>query len=225
MSTSPAYRGRGETPAQAWAELSQGNQRFVQGTREHPNQDVEARTSLTEGQVPRAVFFGCADSRVAAEIIFDQGLGDLFVVRTAGHVVGTSVLGSLEFGVAALGIPLIVVLGHDSCGAVAATLDAMDSGDMPSGFLRDVVERIMPSVLSARKHGAATADEVEAEHVRHTARLLANRSAHIGEHVRGGSLGIVGATYDLGQGRAKVITAEGVGLPLADLPPAGTAAF
>ncbi len=225
MSPTPAYPVRHETPAQAWAELSAGNQRFVTGHREHPNQDVEARTSLTGGQLPRAIFFGCADSRVAAEIIFDQGLGDLFVVRTAGHVVGTSVLGSLEFGVDVLGIPLIVVLGHDTCGGVRAALDAMDSGDMPSGFQRDVVERIMPSVLSATKHGAATADEVEAEHVRHTARLLVNRSALIGERVRAGTLGIVGATYDLNEGRAQVITADGVGLPGADLPPAGTAAF
>lgn len=209
---------RGETPGEAWAQLTHGNARFVAGRREHPNQDVETRTSLTSGQVPRAVFFGCADSRVAAEIIFDQGLGDLFVVRTAGHVVGTSVLGSLEFGVGALGIPLIVVLGHDTCGAVRAALDAMSSGDMPTGFLRDIVERIMPSILSAGKHGAHTADEVEAEHVRHTARLLANRSSLIGEQVREGSLGIVGATYDLREGRAAVVSALGVDVPARPLP-------
>jgi carbonic anhydrase len=214
---------RGETPAQAWAQLVEGNARFVSGRREHPNQDVETRTSLTAGQVPRAVFFGCADSRVAAEIIFDQGLGDLFVVRTAGHVVGTSVLGSLEFGVGALGIPLIVVLGHDTCGAVRAALDAMNSGDVPTGFLRDIVERIMPSVLSARKHGAHTADEVEAEHVRHTAHLLSNRSALIGERVRDGTLGIVGATYRLHDGRADIVSSVGIDLPVADVPPAGTA--
>lgn len=201
---------RGESPAQAWMQLAEGNVRFVSGQREHPNQDVETRASLTAGQVPRAAFFGCADSRVAAEIIFDQGLGDLFVVRTAGHVVGSSVLGSLEFGVGVLGSPLIVVLGHDSCGAVRAALDAMESGDVPSGFLRDVVERIMPSVLSARKYGAHTADEVEAEHVRHTASLLTTRSPLIGERVRDGTLGIVGATYRLRDGRADVVTAQGV---------------
>ncbi|MEI2766192.1 MAG: carbonic anhydrase [Dermatophilaceae bacterium] len=203
---------RGETPSQAWAELAEGNDRFVHGIREHPNQDVEARASLTAGQTPRAVFFGCADSRVAAEIIFDQGLGDLFVVRTAGHVVDSSVLGSIEFGVGVLDIPLVVVLGHDSCGAVRATLDAVSTGDMPTGFLRDIVERVTPSVLSARKHGASTTDDVEAEHVRHTARLLADRSSLVGDRVQAGTLGIVGATYGLREGRAMVVTALGLRL-------------
>lgn len=158
------------------------------------------------------MFFGCADSRVAAEIIFDQGLGDLFVVRTAGHVVDSSVLGSIEFGVGVLDIPLIVVLGHDSCGAVRATLDAVSTGDMPTGFLRDIVERVTPSVLSARKHGASTTDDVEAEHVRHTARLLADRSSLVGDRVQAGRLGIVGATYGLREGRAMVVTALGLRL-------------
>ena len=201
---------RGETPARAWGELAEGNDRFVHGIRKHPNQDVEARNSLTAGQTPRAVFFGCADSRVAAEIIFDQGLGDLFVVRTAGHVVDSSVLGSIEFGVGVLDIPLIVVLGHDSCGAVRATLDAVSTGDMPTGFLRDIVERVTPSVLSARKHGASTTDDVEAEHVRHTARLLADRSSLVGDRVQAGRLGIVGATYGLREGRAMVVAALGL---------------
>ena len=84
------------------------------GEREHPNQDVAIRHRLAGKQQPFAIFFGCADSRVAAEIIFDRGLGDLFVVRTAGHTVDSSVLGSMEFGVGVLGIPLIVILGHDS---------------------------------------------------------------------------------------------------------------
>ena len=104
------------TPAEAWAKLARGNDRFVAGDHWHPNQDAARRDSLTEGQTPFAVFFGCADSRVAAEIIFDRGLGDLFVVRTAGHVIDPGVLGSIEFGVAILDIPLVVILGHDSCG-------------------------------------------------------------------------------------------------------------
>ena len=123
------------------------------GEREHPNQDVAIRHRLAGKQQPFAIFFGCADSRVAAEIIFDRGLGDLFVVRTAGHTVDSSVLGSMEFGVGVLGIPLIVILGHDSCGAVNAAVDAMTSGDLPGGFVRDIVERVMPSVLAASKHG------------------------------------------------------------------------
>jgi carbonic anhydrase len=94
------------------------------------------------------VLFGCSDSRVAAEIIFDQGLGDLFVVRTAGHVLDTTVIGSIEYGVDILGAPLVVVLGHDRCGAVGAATDALMTGKMPTGFVRAVVDRVIPSLLT-----------------------------------------------------------------------------
>jgi len=141
------------TPAEAWAKLVRGNKRFVAGEHWHPNQDATRRDSLTGGQTPIAVFFGCADSRVAAEIIFDRGLGDLFVVRTAGHVIDSGVLGSIEFGVAVLDIPLVVILGHDSCGAVSAAVKAVETGVLPGGYIRDLVERVTPSVLSAQRAG------------------------------------------------------------------------
>lgn len=198
------------SPVTAWKALKEGNERFVAGKPEHPSQGIEHRASLAEAQKPIAVLFGCADSRVAAEIIFDQGLGDLFVVRTAGHVVDSSVLGSMEFGVGVLGIPLIVVLGHDSCGAVNAAVDAVTSGDMPGGFIRDIVERVTPSVLAASKHGDAGIDEIEAEHVRQTARLLAERSHLIADHLATGRLGIVGATYRLRDGEAIVVSSLGL---------------
>ncbi|MFI1769676.1 carbonic anhydrase, partial [Streptomyces sp. NPDC020800] len=105
------------TPRDAFDLLLAGNQRFVTGTPEHPNQDSTRRAEIAPSQQPFAVLFGCSDSRLAAEIIFDRGLGDLFVVRTAGHVMGPEVLGSIEYGVDVLGCPLVVVLGHDSCGA------------------------------------------------------------------------------------------------------------
>jgi carbonic anhydrase len=200
------------TPAQAWAKLARGNDRFVAGDHRHPNQDAARRDTLTEGQTPFAVFFGCADSRVAAEIIFDRGLGDLFVVRTAGHVIDPGVLGSIEFGVSILDIPLVVILGHDSCGAVSATLDAVETGILPAGYIRDIVERVTPSVLAAHRGGMSTADEIEAEHVRHTLRLLTERSRLIGDRVASGQLAVVGAVYNLGDGRARIV--ESVGLDL-----------
>jgi carbonic anhydrase len=200
---------RPATPTEAWATLKAGNARFVAGALSHPNQGVQARGELAQGQKPFAVFFGCADSRVAAEIIFDQGLGDLFVVRTAGHVIDPSVLGSLEFGVAVLDAPLIVVLGHDSCGAISATLDAVESGQMPGGFLRDIVERVTPSVLTARRVGKLSTDDVEREHVRHTTRLLAERSATIHDRIESGQLAIVGAEYKLAHGEARLLTVVG----------------
>jgi carbonic anhydrase len=200
------------TPAQAWAKLARGNERFVAGEHYHPNQDAARRDSLTQGQTPIAVFFGCADSRVAAEIIFDRGLGDLFVVRTAGHVIDPGVLGSIEFGVAVLDIPLVVILGHDSCGAVAAAIQAVQSGVMPKGYIRDIVERVTPSVLAAHQAGMTTADEIEAEHVRHTLRLLTERSNLVAGRVADGRLAVVGATYDLGDGRARIVDSVGLSL-------------
>ena len=113
-----------QTPAEAWETLMAGNARFVDSNSSHPNQDAARRTSLLSTQHPFAVIFGCSDSRLAAEIIFDLGLGDAFVVRTAGHVIDNTVLGSLEYSVDYLNVPLIVVLGHDNCGAVTATQDA-----------------------------------------------------------------------------------------------------
>ncbi len=194
-------------PMLAWETLLEGNQRFLSGRPRHPGQDGAKRAELSTGQNPFALIFGCSDSRVAAEIIFDQGLGDLFVVRTAGHVVDSSVLGSVEFGVAVLHIPLIVVLGHDSCGAVAATVDALGTGDVPPGFLRDIVERVTPSVLAARRATAPeppTLDQIEAEHVRQTAALLSVRSPVVSAAVRVSRCAVIGATYQLQEGEVRL---------------------
>jgi carbonic anhydrase len=189
------------SPVTAWKALSEGNQRFVAGQPAHPSQGIERRAALADGQQPTAVVFGCGDSRVAAEIIFDQGLGDMFVVRTAGHVIDSAVLGSIEFAVVVLDVPLIVVLGHDSCGAVKAALSALDDGAVPGGYLRDVVERVAPSILLSRRDGLDTVDEFETRHVNETAAQLAARSTGIAERVAAGSLAIVGATYRLADGR------------------------
>ena len=123
------------SPVTAWKALKEGNERFVAGQPAHPSQSIADRARLAHSQKPTAVLFGCADSRVAAEIIFDQGLGDMFVVRTAGHVIDPAVLGSIEYAVTILNVPLIVVLGHDSCGAVKATLAALDSITVATGLV------------------------------------------------------------------------------------------
>jgi carbonic anhydrase len=196
-------------PAAAWKALKEGNERFVAGRPAHPSQSVDHRASLAEGQRPTAVVFGCADSRVAAEIIFDQGLGDMFVVRTAGHVIDSAVLGSIEYAVAVLDVPLIVVLGHDSCGAVRATLKALDDGVIPRGYVRDLVERVTPSVLAGRREGLSQVDEFEAHHVRETAAQLLYRSITILERIGTGDLAIVGLTYHLADGR--VVLRDSVG--------------
>ncbi len=189
------------SPLTAWKALKEGNERFVAGHPEHPSQSIDHRASLAEAQKPTAVVFGCADSRVAAEIIFDQGLGDMFVVRTAGHVIDAAVLGSVEYAVTVLNVPLVVVLGHDSCGAVKATLSAIDDGAVPGGYVRDVVERVTPSILLGRRDGLTRVDEFEARHVNETAVQLRDRSTAIATRIAAGTLAIAGVTYHLADGR------------------------
>lgn len=155
------------------------------------------------------VLFGCSDSRVAAEMIFDQGLGDMFVVRTAGHIIDSSVLGSLEFATELLNVPLIAILGHDSCGAVGSTVKSLEDLTIPSGYIRDIVERVGPSILAARAKGKTRLDEFEAEHVIETGRLLLQRSLLIKERVDRGEVAIVGLTYHLADGRVSLRSALG----------------
>ena len=193
------------TPVTAWKTLKEGNERFVAGRPEHPNQSVERRASLTAGQKPTAIVFGCADSRVAAELLLDQGLGDVFVVRTAGQALDSAVLGSIEYGVTALDVPLIVVLGHTGCGAVKAAVGALDDGAIPAGFVRDVVERVAPSILMGRRDGLSRVDEFEERHVRETVAQLMARSTAIAERVAAGTLAIAGVTYQLADGRAVLV--------------------
>ncbi|WAJ44839.1 carbonic anhydrase [Mycobacterium sp. Aquia_216] len=193
------------SPITAWKALKEGNERFVAGQPAHPSQSVAHRASLAAGQKPTAVIFGCADSRVAAELIFDQGLGDVFVVRTAGQAIDTAVLGSIEYAVTVLDVPLIVVLGHNSCGAVQAAIGALDDGAIPAGFVRDVVERVASSILLGRRDGLSRVDEFEDRHVKETLAQLLARSTAISERVSEGTLGLAGVTYHLADGRAALV--------------------
>ncbi|MDJ0354758.1 carbonic anhydrase [Paenarthrobacter sp. PH39-S1] len=194
------------TPAQAWKKLSEGNQRFVDGSSSHPNQDASHRATLVNSQNPFAVIFGCSDSRLAAEIIFDLGLGDAFVVRTAGHVIDNTVLGSLEYSIAYLHVPLIVILGHDSCGAVTATKGAVETGDMPVGFIRDLVERITPSVLTSLRRDKHDVNDMVVEHVKQTAQRLVENSPIIASAVAEQRTAVVGLAYRLQEGRADLVS-------------------
>ncbi|MFF8835768.1 carbonic anhydrase [Streptomyces sp. NPDC015130] len=197
------------SPAVALDALLAGNTRFVSGGPQHPNQDAARRAELAPGQDPFAVILGCSDSRLAAEIIFDQGLGDLFVVRTAGHVLGTEVLGSVEYATSVLGARLVVVLGHDSCGAVAAASAAVEDGLSVGGFVRDVVERVTPSILAARAAGLTDAADIIDEHIRHTVDLILERSRLLSDQVAAGEVAVVGLGYALTKGNARIVTTRG----------------
>lgn len=210
MTTGSTTETERTTPAQAWAGMRAGNDRFVAGKPLHPHQDITIRRSLAGAQVPRAALFGCADSRLAAEIIFDVGLGDLFVVRNAGQVIGSSIIGSLEYAVGVLGVPLIVVLGHDSCGAVQSAIESQlpDATPLPP-YINGLVQKIVPAVQRVTGNRPFTdAAQVDAgfvgrEHLRDTVAELLASSVMISDAVAAGTLAVVGANYRLFEGRAE----------------------
>ncbi|GAB4084060.1 carbonic anhydrase [Myceligenerans cantabricum] len=200
------------TPQEAWKHLRTGNDRFVSDAPAHPSQNAARRAELQAAQHPHTVIFGCSDSRVAAEIIFDQGLGDVFVVRTAGHVLDTTVIGSIEYGVDVLGASLVVVLGHDSCGAVAAAAHTLATGEQQGGFVRAVVDRVIPSIVNITSGSPGTGmaalsdpDVLRREHVKHTVGMLHGYSAGLASAVAEGRCAVVGVEYDLSDGAARLI--------------------
>jgi carbonic anhydrase len=210
------------TPAKVWHEMQRGNARFVAGEPRHPRQDVDRRNELAGGQRPRAALFGCSDSRLAAEIIFDKGLGDLFVVRNAGQVISDSVIGSLEYAVAVLGVPLIVVLGHDECGAVRAAIESTDADAAPlPPHIWRLISPIVPAVRRVQRAAAVDgttptaidAEEVGREHLRDTVGELLHSSELISDAVADGRLAIVGANYRLAEGSAVPDVIVGIAEP------------
>ena len=200
-----------DSPAAAWAALKAGNARFVSDAMLHPSQGAARRAELAVAQNPFTVIFGCSDSRVAAEIIFDQGLGDAFVVRTAGHVLDTTVIGSIEYGIGILDAQLIVVLAHDSCGAIAAAAHTLATGEQTDGFVRAVVDRVIPSIVGATGEGVdfLDPDTLRRQHVRHTVDQLYGYSAAIKAEVDAGTVAIVGVEYTPADGRATLLSVKG----------------
>jgi carbonic anhydrase len=192
---------------EALERLRMGNRRFASGVRSTDILASETRRSeLAAGQEPFAIILGCSDSRVPAEIIFDQGLGDLFVIRVAGNIVASSQIGSVEFAAERFGTPLVVVLGHSRCGAVLATLEElMRPREKQSRNLRSIVDRIRPSVDALLvtelrhdpealvRHAIRSNVRVSANHLRHGSEILEPR-------VQGGDLLVVGAEYSLETG-------------------------
>jgi carbonic anhydrase len=194
------------TAEQALQKLMDGNARFVSGNVEHPNQSAERRAEVVSGQHPFAIIVGCSDSRVPPEIIFDQGIGDIFVIRTAGQVIDNAALASIEYGAEHLGVPLVVVLGHDSCGAVKA---AVEGGEAP-GHIGYLVEAISPAVDEAAKQDANEASEEEVLdaaidiNVENIVDQLKTSKPVLSELVKEGRLTIVGARYHLDSGEVEI---------------------
>lgn len=192
-------------PADALSRLMDGNARYVANTPSSKDYSV-GRESRVSAQYPIAAIVGCADSRVAPELAFDQGPGDLFVVRVAGNFVNEDGLASLEYGVKFLQVPLIMVLGHTNCGAVSATVDAIQKHVALPGHLPDLVRSIKPAVAIAQLHGNADLKaRATVENVRLNANRLSVSKPLIGQYVKQGKVKVVGGVYDLATGKVTLL--------------------
>ena len=205
------------SPKEALRRLEDGNRRFVSGVKSVDTLPTHnQRTELAEnGQRPYAIVLGCADSRAPAELIFDAGLGDLFVVRVAGNIVAPSLLGSIEFAATNFKTPLCIVLGHTMCGAVAATADLVASKRRaPTDHIQDIVLEIEPSVRRAMAAGAPVeaphiVEEATRLNVKRSVERIAERSAVLSELVANGSFQIVGGVYNLRTGLVDFFESRG----------------
>ena len=200
---------------EALERLREGNRRFVSDIRSHENLTNEARRSvLASGQEPFAIILGCSDSRVPAEIVFDQGLGDLFVIRVAGNIVAPSQIGSVEFAAERAGARLVVVLGHSQCGAILATLDELQRPtEKHSRNLRSIVDRVRPSVEALLSTDLKyDRDELVRQAVRANVRASANQLRHgsdiVEDLIQNDGLCVVGAEYSLETGVVEFFDAQ-----------------
>ncbi|MFI6007989.1 carbonic anhydrase [Streptomyces sp. NPDC051243] len=190
-----ATRRRPSTPEEALRELAAGNQRWRTYCERHPDESPAVRQALTSGQHPFAVVLGCIDSRVPPELVFDQGLGDLMTVRSAGEVLDEAVLGSVAYGVLELDIPLVLVLGHQSCGAVKAAVAAEESGERLPAHIQYIADQIAPNI-DHTVEGDARVDSTIDANVRAVRAHLA-AEPDLAAKVASGKLAIVGARYEL----------------------------
>lgn len=216
------------TASGVWNRLLAGNRRFAEGKPAYPNRSVEARKALIDTHEPDAVVLSCSDARVSPDIIFDSGLGELFTVRTAGHIVDDAVLASLEYAVDSLGVRLLVVLGHQNCGAIKQgvkeyeallhqlTADAEDSL-MAANNVADLDERIIEaesimlrtvgfSIWQAHESELASNEDFERVHIARTIEELVDRSDVIRRALAEDRLMLVGARYQMDSGKVEVLS-------------------
>jgi carbonic anhydrase len=197
------------SPDVALEKLVRGNRDFVAGTPRHPDQEVTRRAALAKGQHPFAIVLTCADSRVSPEIYFDQGLGDLFVLRNAGNILDEHIIGSIEYAVEHLGSRLLIVVGHSQCGAVAA---AVAGGHAP-GHIQSIVDAIEPAVLAVAHEAGDKIDNVVRTNARFVAFRLAKTGPILAKAVSSGELRVVAARYDLETGKIELLDMPAIATP------------
>jgi carbonic anhydrase len=186
---------------EALKKLIDGNKRFSSAKASHPNQSIQRRAEVTKGQKPFAVIVGCSDSRIPPEIIFDQGIGDLFVIRVAGNVVDEIALGSIEYAVEHLGARLIVVLGHSKCGAVTATVQ----GGEAHGHIGAIVKAILPAVDKVRDRTGDLTDNSIRANVQLVVQTIEASTPLLAPLAEGGSIRVTGAYYDIESGKVEIL--------------------
>jgi carbonic anhydrase len=201
----PAFAAEGArtnlTPDQALDLLKEGNRSFKTDSPIRAVQGRERRLEIARGQTPFATLVSCSDSRVPPELLFGRGLGELFIVRNAGNTVDTAALGSIEYGVAQLGVPLVVVMGHERCGAVEAAVKVVTENASYPGSIGRMVEPIVPAVISAQREGGDLLQAAVRANVRRTvSRLRTASEPMLLDPLRAGKLRIVGAAYDVDDG-------------------------
>jgi len=192
---------RQDVASEALDDLKAGNLRFCADRAEGPGRDAERRRSVAAKQSPKAAVLTCSDSRVVPEILFDQGLGDLFVVRTAGHVLDWGAVGSLEYALEHLQVPLVLILGHSRCGAVTAAV----AGRPGPGSVEWVLNAIRPSVWATASAPGDAVENAAREHARRTSTDIARMSALLHEAVERRRLRVVSAYYDLASGSVEFL--------------------
>jgi carbonic anhydrase len=189
-------------PADAVSKLKEGNGRYTSGNLDHPGQTPERRAELAKDQHPFAVILSCSDSRVPPEIVFDQGLGDLFVVRVAGNVIDDHGLGSIEYAVDHLGARLIVVLGHQSCGAVKAAKETIAAKGKAPGHIQSLVTAIKPVVEATAKDDLETTVKAN---VKHVVQALRSSTPILKAKVDSGEVQVIGGYYSLDTGAVSLL--------------------
>jgi carbonic anhydrase len=195
-------------PDEVLRNLLEGNKRFMKGETTAPRRKPEDFAALAEGQTPRAVIMGCADSRVPPEILFDQGVGDLFVVRAAGNVIsgsGAIVKGSIEYAVAELNVSLVMVLGHTQCGAVKAAVKHINADDALPGAIAELVNAIKPAVIKAKGRSGDALENAIRANVGIGVERLKSLEPILAGPVKQGRVKVVGGVYDLRTGRVTIV--------------------
>lgn len=200
-----------QDPQKVWEALQAGNQRLVTGNVISVNDDAHIRAGLTKGQDPRVIVLSCSDSRAPIEHVFNMGFGDAFVIRTAGHILDNAVLASLDYALENLNANLLVVMGHQSCGAVAAA-SAFLNGDMnlPTGLQRPIIEKVAASALQSRREGRDSTPDFERENTAQTVSQIIADVPAARRLLDAGTLGVVGLRYLLEDSSVETVVLHGV---------------